>query len=70
MANYAKEFESEDKFVDCIHDKIDELENNKGYFSITKWLRFVLVICRMLLFPLNYCKDWIGKENNPYKLLA
>ena len=32
----------------------------KGYFSITKWFRMLLVVVRMFLFPLNYIKDWIG----------
>lgn len=34
-----------------------------GYFTITKFIRYMLVLIRIFLFPINYLKDLLGKED-------
>ena len=46
-----------------VFQQIKLYDAEKGYFTITRFIRMVLVLFRMFLFPLNYIKDWIGKEN-------
>lgn len=42
--------------------EIQLYDSRKGYFSVAKMFRKILIIFRVL-FIYNYVKDWIGKEN-------
>lgn len=43
--------------------QIQLYDSQKGYFAISKSLRYWLVLGRTFLFPANYLKDLFGQEN-------
>ena len=43
--------------------QIQLYDTQKGYFAISKGLRYLLVLIRTFLFPFNYLKDLFGGEN-------
>lgn len=56
---YRSSYESQ---LGCLKDII-LYDNCKGYFSVAKSLRILVVIMRLILFPFTYLKDIIGKSD-------
>lgn len=41
--------------------EIIRYDERRGYFSVTKWFRFALLLLRIIFMPVVLLKDWIGK---------
>lgn len=71
MDHYYKAFQMERRVVyrttfesqkECLKDII-LYDNCRGYFSVAKSLRLLVVLLRLCFFPLTNLKDWIGKSD-------
>lgn len=71
LKKYRRTFKKEKRVVShnsfCsqlqLFKQVQLYDAQKGYFAISKCLRYLLVLVRTLLFPFNYLKDFIGREN-------
>lgn len=71
LVTYKRTFKKERWTVACnsfesqmqLLKQIQLYDLRNGYFTITKFIRYILVLIRMFLFPINYLKDLLGKED-------